>query len=799
MKKLLTLLLVAILALGMFAACGEVTPPDDEVVYDLEGAAAYVEGLYKDDLSVTAVDFSVVSQVIIGGVTYQIDWSVDTDKVTVGEPANGTVVIGVDEKSPEEVSYKLTATIKAGDGTSTTVTLKLTVPKYNVNSHADYMAAKQDDMLTVEGIVVAINSKSMGNKYNHLFLADTSVTGGYYCYSVTEDPATLGVQVGMTVAVTGPMAPYSGMQEIKGGQVAIVDSTIKTVAPVDITEGFTAGSNLAAYVGLPVVIKGVTIGTQDLEKDTSQYLYFAIGEKSGYLRTYVTDFPAGMLTADNKAAIDADHAAHFGYKADVTGILILYNGAPYLIPMSTTPFTNYEEIIKTPAEKVAAELDEIKLDASFSADKVVELVLKGKYYDDVTLTWATDDTTGLATIADGKLTVVVPDNKATVNVTVTATCGDVTNTKTFTIKLSKSSTPIKDIVAIGAAKDHNSYTEEKYIMGGIIVEIQKEEYGNMIIKDESGASILIYGTYIEGAKYGDFAGAKPVVGDYIVVIGKVGQYNGTPQMKNADLVSFVPASTAKAANDAGAAQADNVYTENKFLVTGEVTEIANDKYGNLYIKDAEGNTLYVYGLYDQIGTRYDAMATKPAVGDTITVLGSAGQYKGSAQLKDAVLVAITAGAGSTTEGGNTDAPATEATKVTLKNGSDYITGNHYLYESKNKWELTLSSNKADAIAVEQIANADGTVSFKADNKFLFCDGSDVKFVDAEGEYTKFVLEETTGGVFIRCATATYYDKPQYLEIYSGYLTCYSMNESKADIYTFVLDTAEGANGTIVMP
>ena len=72
-------------------------------------------------------------------------------------------------------------------------------------------------------------------------------------------------------------------QEIKGGQVAIVDSTIKTVEAVDITEKFAAGEDLGVYVGLPVLVKGVTIGAQDLEKDTSQYLYFAIGEKQGYV------------------------------------------------------------------------------------------------------------------------------------------------------------------------------------------------------------------------------------------------------------------------------------------------------------------------------------------------------------------------------------------------------------------------------------------------------------------------------------------------------------------------------------
>lgn len=47
------------------------------------------------------------------------------------------------------------------------------------------------------------------------------------------------------------------------------------------------------------------------------------------------------------------------------------------------------------------------------------------------------------------------------------------------------------------------------------------------------------------------------------------------------------------------------------------------------------------GLYDQAGTRYDAMANKPVVGDTITVFAPAGNYKGTPQLKNATLIGLT--------------------------------------------------------------------------------------------------------------------------------------------------------------
>ena len=58
----------------------------------------------------------------------------------------------------------------------------------------------------------------------------------------------------------------------------------------------------------------------------------------------------------------------------------------------------------------------------------------------------------------------------------------------------------------------------------------------------------------------------------------------------------------------GASKEHNVYTEGKYYVTGVITEVYNDTYGNMYIVDAEGNTLMIYGTYSADGTlRYDAM------------------------------------------------------------------------------------------------------------------------------------------------------------------------------------------------
>jgi len=127
----------------------------------------------------------------------------------------------------------------------------------------------------------------------------------------------------------------------------------------------------------------------------------------------------------------------------------------------------------------------------------------------------------------------------------------------------------------------------------------------------------------------------------------------------------------------------------------------------------------------------------------------------------------------------------------------FITGSHYLYTGKNKWQLELTENEAEAVALQVIENDDGTVTFTAEGKYLFCDATHVKFADTQDDNTKFVLEaaDTDGGFFIKCAVANYGGKAQYLEVYSGYLTCYGMG-SDPSIYVFKLQETTTAAGTI---
>ena len=383
---------------------------------------------------------------------------------------------------------------------------------------------------------------------------------------------------------------------------------------------------------------------------------------------------------------------------------------------------------------------------------------------------------------------------------------------------------IADAIALGLSKEHNVYTEGKYFVTGVITEVYNDMYGNMRLTDADGNILTIYGTYSEdgSARY-DAMEVKPVAGDTVTIYGIVGQYNGTPQIKNGWIVEHTAGETpdepeapsvgvvdapvagtaykfgmvqgnvsstdvyyliggmngfymatgtdATAAIDVylenaeggyycyamvngvktyinmvvsddglhvngayaatastvytfdataktivaevdgapywfgtrndknyttvgpckteyagfycqfygvaggetpdepdqpvvpdepelpagetltiaeaialGLSQEHNVFTAEKYIVTGVITEVYNDMYGNMRLTDADGNILTIYGSYSADGeTRYDALEVKPVAGDTVTIYGIVGQYNGTPQIKNGWIVAHTVG------------------------------------------------------------------------------------------------------------------------------------------------------------
>ncbi|MBO6096674.1 MAG: hypothetical protein J6P56_05095 [Bacteroidales bacterium] len=165
-----------------------------------------------------------------------------------------------------------------------------------------------------------------------------------------------------------------------------------------------------------------------------------------------------------------------------------------------------------------------------------------------------------------------------------------------------------------------------YRVSGVITEMYTSDKQNksFYIRDWSG-EVLIY-----RAEGFDTSDAK--VGDVVTVTGVRTSYKETPQMGTAKFESLDhPVTEISIASFREEGQNSTWYR-----VTGTVTEIANESYGNIYITDGT-KILYIYGCYPGVGATGDArkgvVAAKGIkVGDKLKVFGPRSVYNGSPQV-----------------------------------------------------------------------------------------------------------------------------------------------------------------------
>ena len=171
----------------------------------------------------------------------------------------------------------------------------------------------------------------------------------------------------------------------------------------------------------------------------------------------------------------------------------------------------------------------------------------------------------------------------------------------------------------------------QYRITGVITSVANPSYGNVYIRDWSGET-YVYGI---GAK-GDFEAAGLKVGDVVTLVGKRGEYNGTAQMTGAVLEASIPVTPVTIDEFLDMEDNPDVY----YMLTGEIVEIANPTYGNLYLED-ETNQVYVYGCYPGWGAtgdnRKNLLETLGiTVGDQLSVIGVKSTYSGTPQLANGI-------------------------------------------------------------------------------------------------------------------------------------------------------------------
>ena len=140
--------------------------------------------------------------------------------------------------------------------------------------------------------------------------------------------------------------------------------------------------------------------------------------------------------------------------------------------------------------------------------------------------------------------------------------------------------------------------DTQYRVTGIITKVAKAEYGNVYVRDHSG-EVYVYGI---GAK-GDFEAAGLKEGDIVTLVGKRASYNDTPQMKGGALESFIAVEPATIPEFVAKEDSKDKY----YMISGTVRAATDDevaggakndieKYGNFYLEDENGASVYIYGV-----------------------------------------------------------------------------------------------------------------------------------------------------------------------------------------------------------
>ena len=434
MKKTVSLILAIVMCLGLFAACAGGNQ-------NLEAAKDYLQNLYKNKAEITAADYTVVGTLAVNQETFTVEWSVNVNegvKIVTGE--NGKVTVDVDEKSSKDIPYVLTATIKDSNGGSIQISFNHKVPAFKELTHAEFMAKENEEAVVIKGVITGIVETT---KENDLYLQDTD--GGYFVYKLEKKPSEMGLKIGMTVRVSGIRSTYSGIAQVADPSVEILDSNINAVAPTDITDIYKAADGLDAdelvdMQSMLVTIKGATVLGQSQDNDT--YWCFTLAGNQSYVRISSS---TSMLTKEQDTAFKKAVNDHIGYASDITGLVSLYNGKVYLVPVDDKAFSNFVVAERTPAEQVAFEKELLQGLTSVNEAGTYDLITAPKLYNDVKISWAVS-ANDYAKIENGKLIVSLPDQEVKVTLTATLTAGEVTDTATYELVISAAPTLIPEIV-----------------------------------------------------------------------------------------------------------------------------------------------------------------------------------------------------------------------------------------------------------------------------------------------------------------------------------------------------------------
>lgn len=262
MKRIIACLFALVMCVSVFAACSDNDAVVD-TVFGIDNAAEYLSTMYKNATEATPSDYTVVGVVKIDGVTYNIEWTCDSETVNIVRGDDNMVTIDVDETNPEEVTYTLTATISDENGETRVVTFLHRTPAAIIIEEGMSYAEIVDIAYTLEAGLALEDTFRL---YGTITSIDTAYSADYKNITVTivvDGKEDMPVQcfrlkgdgcenlaVGDTITVEGILKNYNGTIEFDSGcaflgygehkdQTSLLDAAYSLDAGISMTEETT--------------------------------------------------------------------------------------------------------------------------------------------------------------------------------------------------------------------------------------------------------------------------------------------------------------------------------------------------------------------------------------------------------------------------------------------------------------------------------------------------------------------------------------------------------------------------------
>ena len=331
------------------AALDEANAAKDEIQKSLDDANAQIESLKAEAESAakTAEETKSALEAQVADLTAQLEEATKNpvaEKVEeVKEAVSGAVEEAVEgakeavegakeaatEAATEAVEGAKEAVTEAVEGVKAAATeaVEASAEEVKVMTHAEFVAAANDDPVVIESYVQDHQAWWDGKVTVYLQSED----GAYFVYELAcseEDAAKL--VPGTKIRVKGYKGEWAGEIEIMDGTFEFVEGEAWTAEAEDVT-ALLASDELANHMNEFVAIKGATIVAQEdgaafAYKNTEEKtddLYFAV-DVNGATYNFCVEF---YLRGKDTDVYKAVEGLKVGDVVDIEGFLYWYNGA----------------------------------------------------------------------------------------------------------------------------------------------------------------------------------------------------------------------------------------------------------------------------------------------------------------------------------------------------------------------------------------------------------------------------------------------------------------------------------------